>query len=414
MVTTFPTPQSWCMAPVAARTTLLCSDRFATPHSRSRHPVSCPDPAPSFPPPLVPVPHPVFIPHRAPTTPWRGLIGPSSIRGPFCAPGTGRSNFLPSWNPRAGPLANLRPVSPCACSFLCPVPHSVFIPHSPATNPLPRTHWIHIHSGTVLYPLHGLLLSSRRPGIVGLGFWPTRAPCHLVPVLSCAPSLIPCLYHTGPPATQWRGPEEPFRAPCPNCSYSYPCFRALLALWLFSFRSFFPFCAPCWCPPPNTPSVCPLLCRVLWFFSVWFFLFFCFFYPPPGEMHARDCWTGRLLLRLLSGLISAPLAPVALSPWLSPAMSGGTPPVPLPLRAPRPTPPPVARLSPFPPLLLFAGPVCAAALLRATAVSFSPTRASRPAPDPPPGRPTSAACPATSLGGFPRPLSPPPSAPSAP
>ena len=41
----------------------------------------------------------------------------------------------------------------------------------------------------------------------------------------CVPSCIPCLYPTGPPATQWRGPtgsssiRGPFRAPCTGCSY---------------------------------------------------------------------------------------------------------------------------------------------------------------------------------------------------
>ena len=59
---------------------------------------------------------------------------------------------------------------------------------------------------------------------------PIPFPCAAAPAYSpgllCGPipSLIPCLYPTGPPATLWRGPtgsssiQGPFRAPSTGCS----------------------------------------------------------------------------------------------------------------------------------------------------------------------------------------------------
>ena len=134
------------------------------------------------------------------------------------------------------------------------------------------------------------------PAIIALGFWPTRAPRCLVPVLFCVPSLIPCLYPTGPPATKWRGPEGLFRAPSTDCSYSFPCFRA----HLFFFRSFFPLCAPRWpFPPPDplcVPSAVPGPVVVFWLSGLVFLLVFL-----PSSLHAHT-----ILLHLTS-VVAAPL-----------------------------------------------------------------------------------------------------------
>ena len=113
-------------------TGLLCSP--------SHTPLSVPSPFPII---------PCLYRTERPATLWRGPTGSSSIRGPFCAPSTGRS--LPSPAP-----------FPCAASSA------------------------------------------------------------YAPVLLCGPipSLIPCLYPAGPPATLWRGPSGSsfirglFRASC--------------------------------------------------------------------------------------------------------------------------------------------------------------------------------------------------------
>ena len=85
MVTSFPIPQGCCMAPVAARFSRLCSDRFATPPSRSPHLVPGPATVPRFPASLDPIPHPVFIPHRYPHPP-RDLFVPLARVGAFFSP----------------------------------------------------------------------------------------------------------------------------------------------------------------------------------------------------------------------------------------------------------------------------------------------------------------------------------------
>ena len=54
-----------------------------------------------------PTPHPVFIPHGPPATPWRRPTGSSSIREPFRAPCTGRSYPLPCFR-ALGALSSAR------------------------------------------------------------------------------------------------------------------------------------------------------------------------------------------------------------------------------------------------------------------------------------------------------------------
>ena len=76
-------------------------------------------------------------------------------------------------------------------------------------------------------------------------------PCH-TPILAPGPIpyLIPCLYPTGPPATQCRGPtgsssiRGPFHAPCSGRSYPIPFCRALGA-----------FSSACSCP--GRLATCP-------------------------------------------------------------------------------------------------------------------------------------------------------------
>ena len=92
--------------------------------------------------------------------------------------------------------------------------------------------------------------------------YPTRllcGPCH-TPILAPGPipSLIPCLYPTGPPATQWRGPigsssiEGPFRAPCTGRSYPIPFCRVLGAFSsACSCPGFLATCAKAW---PHWPT----------------------------------------------------------------------------------------------------------------------------------------------------------------
>ena len=86
--------------------------------------------------------------------------------------------------------------------------------------------------------------------------------CH-TPILAPGPipSLILCLYPTGPPATQWRGPTgtssiwEPFRAPCTGRSYPIPFSRALGV-----------FSSACSCPGHLATCLksCPIGLPVYW------------------------------------------------------------------------------------------------------------------------------------------------------
>ena len=87
MATSFPIPRGCCMVPVAASSTLVCPDRFATPRYRSPHPFSAPAPAPGFPLCLVSVPHSLFMPHLAASNPlaWAHwiLIYPGTVLCPW-------------------------------------------------------------------------------------------------------------------------------------------------------------------------------------------------------------------------------------------------------------------------------------------------------------------------------------------
>ena len=90
------------------------------------------------------------------------------------------------------------------------------------------------------------------------------------------PSLIPCLYSTGPQATQWRGPtgsssiHGPFRAPCTGRSYPAPlCLGGLIPTgpvggpfsWSCPrFQSRYPCLYPTW---PPAPFVFSPPCRLL-------------------------------------------------------------------------------------------------------------------------------------------------------
>ena len=295
MAISFPIPLCRCMASVAARSTLLYSYRFATSRSRSPHPVSGPAPAPGFPPSPVSVPHPVFIPDRA------------------------------------------------------------------ASNPLARAHWILIHSGTVLCPLHGSFLSSplrpcfgrllvTHPWIVALGFSPTLTPRPLVPVLSCAPSPIHVYTPPGRQQPSAAAPKDRFVPPCTGCCYSYPSFRAHLALCFFSFfLVFLPLVrTPLAVLPPPTPPRCVLCCASSCGF--FFRLSFCLFFLP-SSLHAlttRQHWISfdaALLLSLLwssrpcGALLYAVPGHASWAPL--PCVSPSVLPAPSlpPLRASRPSPP---------------------------------------------------------------------------
>ena len=93
-----------------------------------------------------PIPHPVFLPHRAASNPvaranWI-LIHPGTVS---CA----QHGSLPS---RPFPLCRGPGLIPWAVVWPHPIPHPVFIPHRAASNPVARAHWILIHPGTVLCP----------------------------------------------------------------------------------------------------------------------------------------------------------------------------------------------------------------------------------------------------------------------
>ena len=113
-----------------------------------------------------PIPHPVFISHRAASNPvarayWI-LINPGTVY----APSTARPLLAPASFPCAASRHPPRPVphvplpsqSPGAFvwllppALLCPVPfsqHPVFLVHRAASNPLAGAHWILKHQGTV-------------------------------------------------------------------------------------------------------------------------------------------------------------------------------------------------------------------------------------------------------------------------
>ena len=112
MATGFPIPRGRCLALSAI---FPCSVSFATPRcpiflclipspARSRRPAVSLSPGGfgaalatlfSRSRPLIPSLIPCLYPTRPPATPWRGPTGSSSIRGPFRAPCTGRSDPIP-------------------------------------------------------------------------------------------------------------------------------------------------------------------------------------------------------------------------------------------------------------------------------------------------------------------------------
>ena len=100
-----------------------------------------------------------------------------------------------------------------AWRFRSPIPSHV--PFSLATSrhqPNPSVPWFPYTMGLLCGPSHTPILA---PGPI--------------------PSLIPCSYPTGPPATQWRGTtgsssiRGPFCAPCTGRSNSIPFYRVLVA-----------------------------------------------------------------------------------------------------------------------------------------------------------------------------------------
>ena len=236
-----------------------------------------------------------------------------------------------------------------------------------------------------------------RPSILTLGFWPTRAPRLLVPVLSCVPSLMPCLYFTGPPANQWRWPKGLFCAPA---RVSLICTPTFALISIFFFRVLLPPVRTPSAAPPPTPRLCCLPCGVLLFFFGFvvtlFFLFFVTLLPAcTHDTPAPDICGDR------SSLVSS----LVLSPPLGFHCGGprscrvGAPPLHLPLSAP--APPPSHAPCPSP-------PYCSSPASRAPSCSsqrhgciFLATRAAPSAPRSSPGRLTWAALPSTPFGGIP-------------
>ena len=140
--------------------------------------------------------------------------------------------------------------------FRPPCPSHVPFPFASSRHrPVPSVPWTPYPVGPLCGPSHTpfpapspcpfipCLYPTRSPAT--LWRWPTgassfRGPLHalstgrslpgLIPGLSCGPipSLIPCLYPTGPPATLWRGPtgsssiRGPFRAPSTGRSLPAP------------------------------------------------------------------------------------------------------------------------------------------------------------------------------------------------
>ena len=288
--------------------------------------------------PLFPSLIPCFYPTGPPATLWRGPTGFSSIRGPFCAPCTGRSL------PALFCLGGLFPSGPVGGPSSWP---RIRFPHYPCLFPT----W----SPAFFFPR-----STRGPS--SAPFAPTRSP---VPSSLCAvrPQAVPCG---------------------------------------FVLRFFFVVCPPLFslCVSCLVDS-CP--CRVALFSFV-------FFYPPPC-MDARQHCTGNRVTAPLGVRLRSP-HPLGACPWAVPGQARWAP-VPrvtlLSFLSSLSSPPrhlPLAR--PLTAALLLC--VLSVALLHARAVSGALSRASLPPPCSRSCRPTLAASPGTSLGGFPC-RSPPPASP---
>ena len=115
-----------------------------------------------------------------------------------------------------------------ASRFWSPIPYHVLFPLATSRQgPDPSVPWFPDPTGLLCGPCRTSILV---PGPI--------------------PSLIPCLYPTRPPATQWRGPtgpssiQGPFCAPCAGRSYPIPFFHVLGA-----------FSSACSCP--GRLATCP-------------------------------------------------------------------------------------------------------------------------------------------------------------
>ena len=218
MATTFSIPRGCCRAPAAARSTLLCSLRLATPV-----PVCL---IPSLAEPPQPVSHRLLItsltlclyPTGPPATLFADALDSHPSRDRFVPLAQVATIFSPkpaiwlpspalSWD-RPKLLAYPYPAFPCSPSFSCPVPHPMCIPKRAASNPVARGR------RTVSFPLHTLLL------------------------------LVHLLSHSSRFSSFFLLPPL-----CPGSSSicAHPISRQLP-------------------PPAHALSVCPLLCRILSFF----------------------------------------------------------------------------------------------------------------------------------------------------
>ena len=272
------------------------------------------------------------------------------------------------------------------------------------------------------------------------------------PGLSCGPvpSLVPCLYPTGPPATLWRGPtgsssiRQPFRVPSTGrslpapfrfggpvvspsswpsrpslpvpfphlvsrCCFFFPAPPAVSRLPVCSFPSPRRLLALCFAPSGGAVGCCFWLC----------FLFAPPFPPvhpalrfPRPCMHAHQHCTGNLVTAPLSALLLShrplgawPLAVPGHARW-----------------APLPRVSLLSPLSLLPSLLSPVRPVTVVLLLRVLSAgrprTMAVSRALSHASGPPPRlltcRPTWAAAQDSPSGGLPRRPPPPASPPSAP
>ena len=361
------------------------------------------------------------------TTPWR-LVSQShgAVAWRFRSPFPSHVPF-PYATSRHRPIASV-PWTPYPAGLLCGPSHTPFSVPSPfpiipslyPTGP-PATLWRGpTGSSSILGPFRA---PSRGRSLPAPAPFPCAAAPAYSPWLLCGPipSLIPCLYPTGPPATLWRGPTgsssiwEPFRAPSTSRSppapapYSCAASHAVLVPWgrrvvlatrPFLSRPLFPascfFFGPpatLWRGPPG-----PLHSRVR-FVSLALVAPF----PPPSACvvcSLQDpCWVP------LPGP-RAPRYPCHPPPW-SPVAVGSVlcsydfffapPAVPrLPFLL-RPVPPPPARFVPHALLwrcgVLFAfffavlsaawfPPPCMHAQQHCTAICLGSVRCSRPVPSP--------------------------------